>query len=147
MAGNITQKQASATTVQTSGGSLTTGNAVACATANFDNSSTLAFSATATLVGGFGVAPVAGVALELYLVPAADGTNFDDADVSTPFISPTYYVGNFVVTKAQTANQQMSVRGIPLEARLYKVYLWNKSAQTLSSGWTLAIYPDIEQYT
>jgi hypothetical protein len=93
------------------------------------------------------VSPVAGVTLELYLVPAADGTNFDDADTTTPYISSAYYAGNFVVTKAQTAAQRMSIRGIPLEARLYRVYLWNKAAQTLSAAWTLAIYPDVEQYT
>lgn len=136
-------KQGTTTTVQTSGGSLANVTAVACSTANLANQTNLDDFGTFELVGGFGSSPTLPQALEVYLVPANDGTNFADVNTTSgsSYLSPSQFAGTIPVTLSQTASQRMtSSTRIPLGPRLYKVYLLNRTGQSLSSGWSLTVY-------
>jgi len=136
------------TQVQATGSSaLSNAAAVAAATATVANQTNLDRRLSAVLVTGFGSAPAAGAEIQLYLVPKLDGTNFADADVSTPYLNPNTYAGSFWVTLAQTAAQRLSIEGIAVGPYEYKAYLVNKSGQQMSVNWTLDVYGDQDQYT
>jgi hypothetical protein len=142
---DIKLKQGTTTTLEGNGSALANGAAVLANDANLANQTNLDLRAMFELVGGFGVAPVAGSALELYLVPAPDGTNFADADTSTPYLAINHYVGSFITVLAQTSAQRMTLDGVQLGARPYRAYLRNQSGQQLSAGWTLKAYGELEQ--
>ncbi len=95
-------------------------------------------------------APTANAALELYLVPAPDGTNYDDGGAAGPVAQLNTYVGSFVV-RAVTTAQKMTL-GLPgalgspslilLPPTKFKGLLYNKSGQALpASGSTLKFVP------
>lgn len=145
MATDYGLKQGTTTAVQTSGASASLANvtAVACATANLANQTNLDDYATFELIGGFGSAPTLPQSLEVYLVPANDGTNFADVNTTSgsSSLSSSQFAGTIPVTLSQTGSQRMtSGARIPLGPRLYKVYLLNRTGQTLSSGWSLTVY-------
>ena len=145
MATDFGLKQGTTTAVQTSGASasLANGTAVACATANVANQTNLDDFATFELTGGFGSSPTLPAALEVYLVPANDGTNFADVNTTSgsSYLSPSQFAGLIPVALSQTASQRMTTSArVPLGPRLYKVYLLNRTGQTLSSGWALNVY-------
>jgi hypothetical protein len=103
------------------------------------------FWANFELLTGFAVAPAVDVvASELYLVPALDGTNFAEAD--TAKLQANTFVGTFVVLKAATAQQRLVLLNVPLQPLLYRVYLINRSAQTMAAGWQLRVVTAREQY-
>src|SRR5689334_23274003 len=106
-----------------SSSTLATAAAVACATANVANQTNLDRFLSFVLSTGFSVAPAAGAEIQLYLVPALDGTNFADVDTTTPFLSPSHYVGSFWVDKAQTGAQRLTLEGVPAGPFLYKLYV------------------------
>lgn len=94
----------------------------------------------------FGTAPTAGNLIELYLVPAPDGTNYDDGSSS---IDPAYttYAGGFPV-RAVTTAQKIPLGGPGLPALIslpplpFKALIINKSGQAFpSSGSTLKMVP------
>lgn len=87
---------------------------------------------------------VAGVVIaELYLVPALDGTNYPDLDLTatTSFIPYPHYAGNFIASKAPSSNTDMRCASpvVRLRPWLYKAYVLNRSGQTVSAGWTLKV--------
>lgn len=142
MATDFVLKQGTTTVVQTSGASLTNGTAVACTTANLANQSNLDMFVTFELVGSFGSAPTIPAAFEVYLVPANDGTNFADINTTsgTSYGSPGMFAGLIPVVLSQTASQRMTgTFRVEVGPRLYKVYLLNRTGQTLTS-WTLTVY-------
>ena len=149
MAGTIKAQQQSASTTLQDGTSsaLANGAVVAAATSNWDNSSNLCFVSGFELNTGFSVSPTVGVGIELYLVPALDGTNFGDFDTSTPNVQLTTFTITFGVVFSQTAAQRLVATGIALMARLYKAYVYNKSGQSMAAGWTVKIFTDYAQYT
>jgi hypothetical protein len=55
-------------------------------------------------------------------------------------------VGTFVVLKAATAAQRLVLLNVPLQPLLYRVYLINRSAQTMAAGWQLRVVTAREQY-
>jgi hypothetical protein len=146
MPGNVTLKQGTTATLESSGGTLATASVVA-ASSTYDNSANDNFWAGFELNTGFAVAPSVGTSIELYLVPALDGSNFADVDTGTPTMPLNCFVGSFAVVKSQTGAQRLVITGVPLMARLYKAYVYNKAGQSMSSGWTLKLFPDLEQYT
>jgi hypothetical protein len=123
---------------------LTSGGAVLTATAILDNTPASGgyFWATLELVGAFGTAPTAAKAIELYLVPAPDGTDYADSDNTTP--NPALLAGYFIV-RATTSSQRITIPGVPLRPYKYKAYLRNQADQSLSAGWVLTAYPEAEQ--
>jgi hypothetical protein len=83
------------------------------------------FWANFELLTGFAVAPAVDVvAAELYLT----------------------FVGTFVVLKAATAAQRLVLLNVPLQPLLYRVYVINRSAQTMAAGWQLRVVTAREQY-
>jgi hypothetical protein len=91
------------------------------------------------------------VAVEAYAVPALDGTNYPDVDVTggASALPPPTYLGNIVCVKAPTANTDMRFVSplFSLPPFLYKVYLLNRSGQTISAGWTLKVMSARRQYS
>ena len=159
MAGDIFLKEGTIFTLESSGGSLTTGTAVAAST-TFDVRSNgsagviqnreaifelvCQWSTVTGIVAGT-------VAAELYLLPAIDGTNYPDVDTTggASFISFTSFAGNFSCSKAPTAstNMRFNSQHIRLRPLLYKAYILNRSGQTIASTWTLKILTNRDQYT
>jgi hypothetical protein len=96
----------------------------------------------------FGSAPTAGNLIDLFLIPAPDGTNYDDgAGGATPVAPQNCYVGSFIV-RAVTSAQKLSM-GMPgiqplikLPPYHFKALLVQKSGQAFpASGSTLVLYP------
>lgn len=151
MAGNIYLKEAAAVTLESSGDSLVNGSELLAET-TFDNRSggngAQSLWANFELNGGLGTGVAEGtIYAELYLVPALDGTNYAEMDATNHKFQSNCFVGSFVVNKNQTGAQRMVILGVPLQPLLYKVYILNKSGQTISSTWTLIVVPVMQQYS
>ena len=152
MAGNIFAKELSSTpvTLESSGASTATNLEVAAST-NLDarnaGNGAQSFWYTFEFNGGFGSAPTVGAALELYAVPAVDGTNFAEVDTTAHLLQDNCLLGYFKILKAQTGAQRLVIQRIFLEPLLYKMYILNKTTQTMSSTWTLKVYPSLEQFS
>ena len=97
------------------------------------------------LVVTFAVAPTVDTLIDLYLVRAVDGTNYEDGDAS---IRPaaSAFVGSFQVRAIATV-QRMPVRDVLFPAGLYKAIIHNNATgQALSaSGHTLKVRPHNRQ--
>ena len=113
--------------------------------ADFDNTTTLAMFADFELNAGFGSSVTAGEDLELYLVPKLDGTNAADVDTSTPRFQPSHFAGMLITPTTETAARRMTVSGVSVGPFKYTAYVWNRSGQTMSAGWTLTAYPVLVQ--
>ena len=101
------------TVLSTELNSLANGSSTA-AGATFDNSLTanLFLFALFELNVTFGTAPTAASLINLYILPAPDGTNFDDGSAS--IVPPnTSYVGGFPL-RAVTTAQKVNLAGGPL---------------------------------
>lgn len=151
MAGNILAKEYSAVVLQNdNGSSISNGAGGAAGTANLDNRSGGITGAEAffahfeLLTAGFGSNPGAGKNVDLYLVPAVDGTNFGDVDSSIP--NAQYFVGSFITVNSGSA-KRLSLMNVPIGPLLLKAYLVNNTGQTLSANWGLRVVLSSEQYT
>lgn len=89
-------------------------------------------------LGAFGSTPSAGGVVELYIVAALDGTNYEDGNASTdPPIANLVGVFNI---RASTAAQIHTLRQIPIPPVKYKYLVINKTGQTFNaSGNTLKV--------
>jgi hypothetical protein len=88
----------------------------------------------------FGSTPSAGAVVELYIVSALDGTNYEDGDAS---IDPPVVnlVGVFNI-RAATAAQKHTLRQIPIPPAKYKYVVINKTGQTFNASTnTLKVFP------
>ncbi len=159
MAGDIFLKEGTIFTLESSGSSLTNGTAVA-ATTNFDARNAGSAGVVQNIEALFELVCqwstvtgiVAGtVAAELYAIPAIDGSNFADVDLTggSSFISYPAYLGNFICSKAPTGSTNMRFHSSPIRIRplLYKPYILNRSGQTIASTWSLKIITNRYQYT
>jgi hypothetical protein len=84
--------------------------------------------------------PASGAVVELYLVEALDGTNYEDGNAS---IDPpaANLVGVFNI-RASNAAQRHVLRQIPIPPTKYKYVVINKTGVTLAaSGNTLKVLP------
>lgn len=88
--------------------------------------------------GQFGAAPNSGSALELYLMPSYDGTNY--ADGNSAIFPMNHYAGAFVVRNVTTL-QILSIDDVPLPPVNFLPLLVNKAGQTLSGNNFLAMLP------
>lgn len=79
-----------------------------------------------------GYSPSAGAAIELYLVEALDGTNYEDGDAS---IDPpsTNLVGVFLL-RSTTSAQRHVIRQVSLPPTKYKYVIINKSGGALAAS-------------
>lgn len=88
----------------------------------------------------FGTNPTAATGCDLYLVRAADGTNYEDGDASNA-PSQNAYVGTFGPLRAVTTAQRLVLPDIPMPPGLYKAVLLNNgTGQSFpASGSTLKV--------
>lgn len=99
----------------------------------------------------FGSNPTAGNTVDLYLIPAPDGTNYDDNTTGASGAAPaTCYAGGFplrAVTTAQKVPLGLGQQGqIPLPPVKFKAFLLNKSGVAFpASGSTLKMVPSMYQ--
>lgn len=80
----------------------------------------------------FGSNPTAGNTVDLYIIPAPDGTNYDDAVTGASGSAPaTSYAGGFplrAVTSAQKVPLGLGLSGpVPLPPTKFKAFVLNKS--------------------
>ena len=114
--------------------------------AEYDNSSGLYLYGLFELNVTFGSNPTAGNTVDLYLIPAPDGTNYDDAVTGASGTAPiTTYVGGFplrAVTTAQKVPLGLGLTLINLPPTKFKVAVKNGSGQAFpSSGSTVKLIP------
>ncbi len=161
MAGDLFLKEGTIATLEANGGSVSNGSAVEANDATLDVRSGGLSGVVQNLDAQFELvcqwatitSIVAGiVAAELYLLPALDGTNYPDADLTggaSVLPIPGCYVGNFTVAKAPTANTNMRFVSpvVRLRPFLYKVYILGRAGQTISAGWTLKVMSARYQYS
>lgn len=97
------------------------------------------------LVATLNPAPVVDTTLDLYLVRAADGTNYEDGD-ATVRPAAGAYAGSFQV-RAVTTAQRMVIPDVPFPPGLYKAVLLNNgTGQALAAtGNTLKVRPHNRQ--
>lgn len=99
------------------------------ASSAIDNTSALDLYDDLTLtVAAQGSARSAGAVVSVYLVPALDGTNYDDAVASNAEL-----VAVFPLDAATTARQQTR-RDIPIPPGLFKYFAVNSTGQALASS-------------
>lgn len=159
MAGQLFALEGTIANLETSGGALTTGTAVAAAV-NLDLRSgglagavqNLYFQCELVLQWATITSIVKDtVAAELYFLTSLDGTNFPDVDTTggASAIANTAYVGPFTCIKAPTANVNMRINSprFFLPPFLYKPYILGRAGQTISAGWTLKVLSARGQYT
>lgn len=114
--------------------------------AEYDNSTGLYLYGLFELNVTFGSAPTAGNTVDLYLIPAPDATNYDDAVTGASGSAPiTTYVGGFplrAVTTAQKVPLGLGLTLVNLPPTKFKAFLLNKSGQAFpASGSTLKMVP------
>lgn len=161
MAGNIPFLEGAIQTITSTGALAATGSAVLAGTLNTSSGGPSAtagkvsalFSLLAQWATITGITANTTIA-DLYLVPAIDGTNFPDVDLTSgaSVIAFGYRVGSFVASKAPTANTNMlfstaSAAPVELFPAIYNVYILNRSGQTMSANWTLKAQAAGAQYT
>ena len=111
----------------------------------FDNSDGLWMWGVFELNVTFGSNPTAGNTVDLYLIPAPDGTNFDDAVTGASGSAPvTCYAGGFPL-RAVTSAQKVPVgvvRRIELPPTKFKGFVINRAGVSFpSSGSTVKMVP------
>jgi hypothetical protein len=122
-------------------------NAAGALGAEYDNATNLYMFGTFELNVTFGTNPTAASTVDLYLIPAPDGTNYDDAVTGAAGSAPnTSYVGGFplrAVTSAQKVPLGVGIAGpVQLPPTKFKVFALNKSGQAFpASGSTIKMVP------
>ena len=119
--------------------------AAALASSGYDNSASLYLWAIFELNVTFGSAPSATGTIDLYIIPAPDGSNYDDAVTGASGAAPaTSYVGGFPL-RAVTSAQKIPIgaaRRVDLPPVPFKVFVVNNSGQAFpSSGSTVKMVP------
>lgn len=106
---------------------LGSNNGVFCTT-EFDNaaSSNLWLWGDFRLTVAFGTAPTAGRVVELYIVPADDGTNYATADPATP---PANLLAGAWVVRNVTSTQRLVLRQVALPPSRFRILVRNAADQ------------------
>lgn len=95
------------------------------------------------LIVTFGVAPTAGRVIEVYLIPATDGTNYADASNTTP---PYGLLAGAWPVQASTSQQRIVTPYAPLSPVPFKPFVRNQTDQAFAaSGNIVSIKPYREQ--
>ena len=107
--------------------------------AEVDNGTNLDMFGVLELSVTFGTAPSAGGYVEIYMVTAPDGTNYEDG--SNTIDPGTHKLVDRIPVRAVTTAQRLSGRLIPLLPEKTKFLLYNGSGQAFpASGSTLTLY-------
>jgi hypothetical protein len=111
--------------------------------AEYDNATNLYLWGLFELLVDFVSAPTVDTPVELYLIPAPDGTNYADGD-GTPTAPANCYVGCFVM-RATTAAMRLVLgidHRVDLPPTKFKALVYNKSGQAFpATGSTLKMVP------
>lgn len=115
----------------------------------FDN--TLAansgFLADCELQVTFGVAPTAGLTVDLYLIPLSSTGGITFSDGSATIRQPSLYVGSFTLRNITTL-QILTIRNVPIPFNKFIMSVLNNGDQAMAAtGNTLNIYTVGEAYT
>ena len=104
-----------------------------------DNGANLDMFGALELQVTFGTAPSAGGYVEIYMVTAPDGTNYEDGSGT---VDPgTHKLIDRIPVRAVTTPQRLTGRMIPLLPEKTKFLLYNGSGQAFpASGSTLTLY-------
>lgn len=121
-------------------------NNAAALGAEYDNATNLYLFGLFELNVTFGTNPTAGSTIDLYIIPAPDGTNYDDNTTGASGAAPsTAYVGGFplrAVTTAQKVPLGVGLTRVELPPTKFKVFVINKSGQSFpASGSTVKMVP------
>lgn len=152
MPGVITFKELAAVTLQNDNGvTILAGKSEKTTTATLDNRSG-GNGAQCTwmnfeLKAAFNTSTVLGFTVELYLVPYLDGTNSASMGVLTQSFQPSHFAGHFYVILSQAGVQRLNVLHVPMMPMLYDVYLLNRTAINMVSGWGLRMVPVQQQFS
>ena len=120
-------------------------NGSAALGAEYDNATNLYMWATFELNVTHASNPTADAPYDLYLIPAPDGTNYDDNTTGASYLVPVdCYVGSFTA-RATTSAQKRPLgigRQIAIPPLKFKPFLVNRSGQAFpASGSTLKMVP------
>lgn len=143
---SIKLEQAAITTVLSTELNSLANNAAALGT-EYDNSANQYLFGLFELSATFGSAPTAGNTVDLYIIPAPDGTNYDDAVTGASGSAPaTAYAGGFplrAVTTAQKVPLGLGAAGyVQLPPTKFKAFVVNKSGVAFpASGSTVKMVP------
>lgn len=115
--------------------------------AEYDNATNLYLWGLFELLVDFVSAPTASTLCSLYLIPAADGTNYSDNTTgASPYAPSSTWVGAFPM-QAVTPAQRITVGGLGSRAIIlppskFKAFLINSSGQAFpATGSTLRMIP------
>jgi hypothetical protein len=157
MAGDLKAKERAIVTLTSAGASITTGSASNAGTTfdarsggNFPDDLAAQFELTCQWATITGI--IAGTAVaDLYLLPALDGTNYPDIDVTagTSKLPAVCYAGSFEAQKTPTATTDARFVSpiVSFNPLLFKAYILNRSGQTITANWTLKAVGVQGQYT
>lgn len=108
-------------------------NAGVFCTAEFDNaaSNALWLWGDFELIVSFGTAPGANVPVELYVIPAANGTDYASADTSAP--PPNLFAGAWLVRNT-TATQRLVIRQAALPPSRFRILVRNTTGQAFAAS-------------
>jgi len=107
----------------------------------YNNASNLWPMADFEFVLDFASAPADNAVIELWIIPAWDGTNYAAGDASVP-ARPNLSIGTLNV-RNDAAAQRLVMRDVPIPACKFKLLVKNSTAQALagSSANTVKIFP------
>lgn len=125
--------EAITTLLSTELNSLSAGSGSALGT-EYDNSASLFMWGLFELTVTFGTGPTADSTLDLFLVPAPDGTNYDDG--SNSVFTQNASIGGFNMRSVTTA-QKLSIYAVPLPPTKFKVNIQNNTNQTTAASGNL----------
>lgn len=158
MAGSIKWQEGAVITLTSTGAALTAGSGGlaaqldcrAAGTSGAVEAIAAQFSLSAAVAANTSI--VAGTtSADLYLVPAIDGTNFPDIDLTagSSYIPYQMRQGSFSFARVPTANTALLMQSgtVELLPYLYNVYILNRSGQSINVNWTLKIGATAAQYT
>lgn len=141
-------KAGSSVTLQATGSSTVANGAWGtAATSEVLNDSVLAPEWSFELQAGFSVAPAAGVAIILVLVPKLDGTNLGDIDETNDRYQLDHIARAFVTASAGTASRRLTIQGVRLGPFKYTAKIFNQAGQTVAANWILTGFPSSGQST
>ncbi len=94
--------------------------------AGIDNATNLDYFGTVEIVWSFGVTPTANKAVELYVLYAVDGTNYEE-------VGPQAMVGGFSPPADTSSHRRTIVRNLPLLPYAFKLAVKNvDTGQTIT---------------
>lgn len=89
----------------------------------------------------FAVAPTADSVVEVYIITAPDGTNYEDGSATGPVAPVVSLLGAWVL-RAVTTAQRLAIKGVPLPPTKFKLLIFNKSGQAFpATGSTVKMVP------